>query len=77
MLEGPGMQKLDKEQRLETAAMKHMEIHQDLQGGTRTGVHEVNSRILCRVVTDQELDIVEMSAPSKTEDEPASTVSVR
>jgi hypothetical protein len=71
-----GMQIWDKEQMHETAATKQEGIHQDLQENRWTGGHEVNCQICCWVADNQELDVVEGSAPSKME-EPTSTVSVR
>jgi hypothetical protein len=41
------------------------------------GHSEANSRIFCRVTNYQKLDVVEGSAPSETEEEPARSFSVR
>jgi hypothetical protein len=47
----------------------------DLQEDHRTGDREASSRDFQRVVENQELDLVEWSPPSETEEEPSSTTS--
>jgi hypothetical protein len=49
--------------------MKQEAIHRDLQESYWTGDSEVNCQIFCWVADNQELDVVEGSAPSEMDEE--------
>jgi hypothetical protein len=66
---------LNKEPRPETAAAKQEGIQQDFQEDPRAGVLEANSREVERVAEGEELELVEGSTSSETEEEPTSNVS--
>lgn len=73
------LQDWDKELKPETVAtvMKHEDIQRNLQGDFWTGVCEVSSRDVQQVAERQELDIVEVSAPSETEKKPTRSFCIR
>jgi hypothetical protein len=68
---------MDKQPRPETAAMKQEGIQQEPHEDPWAGVREVSRWHVQQVTKDQELDIVQRSAPSKTEEEPTSRGGVR
>jgi hypothetical protein len=57
--------------------MKQEGIHQDLQENHGAGDREMNNQILCQVAKDQELDVKEGSAPSKTKVEPTHSFGIK
>jgi hypothetical protein len=57
----------DKEQTPETADTKQEGIHQDLQENHWTGDCEANCQMYCWVAKNQDLDIMDGSAPSEVE----------
>jgi hypothetical protein len=73
---GRAMQQWHMGARPETAATKQEGIHHDLHENHWAGDCKANSWIFCCIMKNQELDIVEELAPSKTE-EPTHSFGVR
>jgi hypothetical protein len=65
--------------RLEEATISEEQenIWENLWESHQTGNREANCQIIFRVVENQELDIVEGSAPFEMEEEPTSSFSIR
>jgi hypothetical protein len=72
-----GTQQWHKELRPEPAATKQGGIDEDHQEIHWTGDREANCQIYSWITDNQGLDLVEGPAPSKMEEEPASTGSIR
>jgi hypothetical protein len=60
-----------------TISEEREDVWENLREKHRTGNRKADSRIFCRVTKNQELDIVEGSSPSETEEDPTRSFSVR